>query len=48
MPRDEFRIRLPRDLAEHIRQIAAENHRSINGEIAFMLEQAYRAEKRDD
>ena len=33
-------IRLPEELANSARKVAAENHRSLNGQVVFSLEQA--------
>jgi hypothetical protein len=39
---DQFSLRLPDGMRERIKDIAAENHRSINSEIVTMLEKHIR------
>lgn len=40
-------IRMPIDMHEQIRQSAASNHRSMNSEIVYTLEQALPAEQKE-
>lgn len=42
----QFRLRMSADLKDWLTRKAVENHRSINAEITFRLEQQMRAEQR--
>lgn len=35
----QFRLRLPTDLRDYLRESAVQNQRSINGEIVYVLRQ---------
>ena len=44
----QLAVRMPQELKTYIHQRADENHRTLNGEILFRLEQSVKAEAKND